>query len=195
MGREGTCDDCQQPYAVWFASNEVWNFVMSGGATTKPEWGGMLCPRCFALRAEGVYQRPIWHVRLESSEPPEALMSEQPTGIVLRVPLDRALDNREGHCLNVGVDHIHVPVFIDPGLTQRGETQNTYSGRRIVLREWNEQVLLHELLHVALTRITPMNTVVDDPHDHNIIARIEVALWETGWRLRDRADRLGSGAL
>lgn len=114
---------------------------------------------------------------------PKAPMPEQPTGIVLRVPLDRALDNRAGERLNVGVDHVAVPVVIDPTLSKRGETQNTHDGRRIVLREWNEQVLLHELLHVALTRISPLNTITEDPDDHNVIARIEVALWETGWRL------------
>lgn len=110
-------------------------------------------------------------------------MSEQPTGLVLRVPLDRALGNGDGAALNVGVDHISVPVVIDPDLPRRGETKNTYDGLRIVLREWNEQVLLHELLHVALTRVSPLNTVVDDPFDHNVISRVEVALWETGWRL------------
>jgi hypothetical protein len=110
-------------------------------------------------------------------------MPEQPTGIVLRVPLDRATGNRDGGGLNVGADHIDVPVVIDPALAKRGETQHTYDGKRIVLREWNEQVLLHELLHVALTRVSPLNTVTEDPDDHNVIARLEVALWETGWRL------------
>ena len=105
------------------------------------------------------------------------------TGIVFRVPLDRARDNRDGERPNVGIDHIEVPVVIDPGLSRRGEVQNTYDGgRRIVLREWDEQVLLHELLHVALTRVSPLNTITEDPFDHNVIARIEVALWETGWR-------------
>lgn len=110
-------------------------------------------------------------------------MPEQPTGIVLRVPLDRALDNRDGDRLNVGTDHIDVAVVINPDLAKRGETQHTHDGKRIVLREWNEQVLLHELLHVALTRVSPLNTSTEAPDDHNVIARLEVALWETGWRL------------
>jgi hypothetical protein len=50
-GVELHCDECQQPYAVWFADNEVWNYVMSGGETSAPEWPGMLCPRCFTLKA------------------------------------------------------------------------------------------------------------------------------------------------
>lgn len=58
------CMDCQQPYAVWFADNDVWNLVM-GGPGCKGDPGGMLCPRCFALRAETVYALPIWHLRLE----------------------------------------------------------------------------------------------------------------------------------
>lgn len=106
-------------------------------------------------------------------------MSEQVTGIILRVPLDRA-DNHDGATLNVGVDHIDVPVVVDPSLAKRGEFQNTYGGTRIVLREWNEQVLLHELLHAALARIPQI--WADDEHNHNIISRVEVALWETGWR-------------
>jgi hypothetical protein len=62
-GQELHCDDCQQPYAVWFADNAEWNWVMSGGATTSPEWPGMLCPRCFTVRAEVVYGRPVhWYL-------------------------------------------------------------------------------------------------------------------------------------
>lgn len=50
-GVELHCDDCQQPYAVWFAPSPIWNFVM-GGPDAKDDPGGMLCPRCFTLRAE-----------------------------------------------------------------------------------------------------------------------------------------------
>jgi hypothetical protein len=64
-GVELHCDDCQQPYDVWFADNAVWNYVMSGGQTIEPEWPGMLCPRCFTLRATKVYEtQPIWRLTL-----------------------------------------------------------------------------------------------------------------------------------
>lgn len=52
-GVELTCDDCEQPYTVWFAPSPIWNFVM-GGPEAKDDPGGMLCPRCFTLRAEAV---------------------------------------------------------------------------------------------------------------------------------------------
>ena len=53
------CDDCQQPYAIWFAPNDIWNSTMGGpDATDDP--GGMLCPRCFMLRAE---TSTPWEVR------------------------------------------------------------------------------------------------------------------------------------
>lgn len=63
-GVELHCDDCQQPYATWYAGNAVWNLVM-GGPEQADDPGGMLCPRCFALRAEKVYEIPIWHLRLD----------------------------------------------------------------------------------------------------------------------------------
>ena len=104
--------------------------------------------------------------------------------LVLRVPLNREL-NPDGERLNVGTDHVDVPVVVEPTLGKRGEIRydydyNGYAGRRILLREWNEQVLLHEILHVVLDPVLPVSAA--DPHNHNVISRIEVALWETGWR-------------
>lgn len=66
QGIELTCDDCQHPYDVWFADNEVWNLVL-GGPEAKGDPGGMLCPRCFTIRAEAVYEISIWHLRLDRS--------------------------------------------------------------------------------------------------------------------------------
>lgn len=65
-GVELHCDDCQQPYGVWFAENDVWNLVM-GGPDAKGDPGGMLCPRCFTVRAEMVYQQTaIWRLTLDN---------------------------------------------------------------------------------------------------------------------------------
>lgn len=109
-------------------------------------------------------------------------MAETPHSII-RVPLDR-YPNPGGQSLNRGMNHQDIPIVIDPDLPLRGERQNTYDGSsRIVLREWDEQVLLHELLHVALLHVHSRVATEDDPHGHDIVSRIEVALWETGWRL------------
>lgn len=99
----------------------------------------------------------------------------------LRVPTDRLLPN-PGERLNIGVQHVDVEVVIESGLSTLGKHESFYGGDRITLREWNEQVFLHELLHVVLDR-AGLTRTDDDPHLHNIISRVEVALWETGWRL------------
>lgn len=66
-GVELHCDDCQQPYGVWFAENAVWNLVM-GGPEAKGDPGGMLCPRCFTVRAEVVSQQTaIWRLVLDNA--------------------------------------------------------------------------------------------------------------------------------
>lgn len=99
----------------------------------------------------------------------------------LKIPLNRK-PNPDGLNLNVGTEHITVPVWIDPNLTRRGEYAYQYDYSRVIrLREWNEQVLLHEILHAVIEPLglgTP-----DDPFAHNVISRVEVALWETGWRI------------
>lgn len=46
---ELVCEDCRQPYSVWYADNDLWNAVMRpDGWTSEP----FLCARCFLLRAE-----------------------------------------------------------------------------------------------------------------------------------------------
>ena len=67
-GVELHCDDCQSPYAVWFAPNPIWNLVM-GGPDAKGDPGGMLCPRCFTLRAEAAGVKPTaWEVKPEAAD-------------------------------------------------------------------------------------------------------------------------------
>lgn len=70
-GVELRCDDCQQPYARWFADNDVWNLVIGGPAATDDP-GGMLCPRCFTIRAAIVYESPKWHLDLNEHTPTES---------------------------------------------------------------------------------------------------------------------------
>lgn len=104
--------------------------------------------------------------------------------IVLRVPFNRAREV-DGTLLNKGDNYHDVSVFIDPDLPVLGERQSVdgyVRSERIVLREWNEQVLLHELIHVALLNVHDRISCEGDPHGHDIVSRVEVALWETGWR-------------
>lgn len=103
---------------------------------------------------------------------------------VLQVPTNRVLP-----CvgLNRGCDHVEVEVVIDPSIETLGLHQPAYGRDTIRMQEWNEQVLLHELLHVALQRSawwSDPQRQISDPNGHDVVARIEVALWETGWRWR-----------
>lgn len=41
------CDDCDLYYSAWYADSDLWNAVI-------PDRVGMLCPRCFLIRAEPV---------------------------------------------------------------------------------------------------------------------------------------------
>lgn len=104
----------------------------------------------------------------------------------LIVPMNYRWDADEE--INRGSAYIEVPVKYEPDLAVRGERRiNPYGDCPIVLREPNEQVLLHEILHVVIEGYGSL----DDPHAHRLINRIEVALWETGWRITD--PRFSSG--
>jgi len=107
----------------------------------------------------------------------------------LRVPVDR-VPNDDGVALNVGTQHIDVRVIADPTMEGRGETRHGFDGPVIALREWNEQVFLHELLHVVTGYAQPLLSATHPPHGHDVISRIEVALWETGWRMDTHAAAL-----
>lgn len=98
----------------------------------------------------------------------------------LMVPTDRIPS--DGTTKNVGANHVEVEVVYDADLPTLGQHEARYGGHRITLREPDEQVLLHELLHVALAYCPGVRTEAD-PYGHEVISRVEVALWETGWRL------------
>lgn len=53
------CGDCGRDNPVWFAPNDLWNLVM-GGPDAKEDPGGILCPTCFAHRAETAFPNAIW---------------------------------------------------------------------------------------------------------------------------------------
>lgn len=61
---DGPCQECGISYPPWFADHAIWNYVMSGGTSAR-EQGGMLCPRCFMLRAEPHYAfRLVWRLTI-----------------------------------------------------------------------------------------------------------------------------------
>lgn len=75
-----------------------------------------------------------------------------------------------------------VPVVIDPGLEPRGEARtNPYGApQTIVLRESNEQVLLHEVLHLIVDDALGGD---GDSHHHSLVTALEVGLTTAGYRL------------
>ena len=96
----------------------------------------------------------------------------------LRLPFDYVRD-LPPDTLNQPAQFYEVPVYVDPDLETLGKFENQYASVAIFLRERNDQVLLHEILHLASAG---MGRTEEDPHGHRLINRIEVALWATGWR-------------
>lgn len=128
-------------------------------------------------RALGVPPERGW--KDEHMDPQAHLFVSEPVDHLV-IPLDYVHD-RETQ-LNRGKAYVDVPVEYDPDLPVRGERRvQPYGPCPIVLREPNDQVLLHEILHVVIAGYGRP----DDPHEHRLVNRIEVALWETGWRMTD----------
>lgn len=99
--------------------------------------------------------------------------------MVLDVPIwDESRDYRPDE-VRKATRSRRVPVVIWGDLTQRGAVVHDYSFDYtlfswVVLREWDEQVLLHELLHIVLMPFLPGGA--SDQSGHNVIGSIEVAL-------------------
>jgi hypothetical protein len=61
----------------------------------------------------------------------------------------------------------------------------------IWLREWDERVFLHEVLHVLLGKHYPNGrhaydgSFIEDPQHERAVRTIEDALWDMGWRVLD----------
>jgi transcriptional regulator with XRE-family HTH domain len=55
---DGPCIDCNYPVEVWFAPNDVWNRVVPGRT-------GLLCLRCFVVRARQAGLDPSWKLEPE----------------------------------------------------------------------------------------------------------------------------------
>lgn len=68
MSTQQQCDDCDQPYTVWYADSDLWNAVILNRVA-------MLCPRCFLIRAE-----PVTEIaRITWADPPSARDRQAPT--------------------------------------------------------------------------------------------------------------------
>ncbi|HEY9263241.1 MAG TPA: hypothetical protein VIQ11_01390 [Mycobacterium sp.] len=96
------------------------------------------------------------------------------------------------HNARVQFGGIEVKVRYDRSLPVRGQTRRWQTDNpTIVLREWDERVFLHELLHVALERRlqeyhrgsdwTSFDASLQDPREA-IVKHVEDSLWEFGWR-------------
>lgn len=64
--------------------------------------------------------------------------------------------------------------------------------RRVIrLRQWDERVFLHEVLHILLGRHVPSgshaydHTFIEDPRHEAAVREIEDGLWHLGWRAYD----------
>jgi hypothetical protein len=97
----------------------------------------------------------------------------------------------------VCVGGTRVRVRYDPDLVIDSEPRwgallhHTTEHPEIVLRQWDERVFLHELLHLLLDRHVPAGhrtydgTWVEHPEHEKAVREIEDGLWDMGWRLFD----------
>jgi hypothetical protein len=63
------CNRCGVENPVWFASHDVWNYVV-GGPNARGDPGGVLCPVCFIGLASAIGLKGSWELR--PSRPPIA---------------------------------------------------------------------------------------------------------------------------
>ena len=99
-------------------------------------------------------------------------------------------------CQQFTFDGCEVTVCYDANLSRRGETRDCQTDHpTIVLREWDERVFLHELLHVALDKRLieyhagadweSLDGTLTAPRER-IVGEVETALWDFGWRWTSR---------
>lgn len=78
-------------------------------------------------------------------------------------------------------------------LSEIMEVMHVAPGMRKVirLRQWDERVFLHEVLHILLGKHYPNGsraydgTFIEDPKHEAAVREIEDGLWDMGWRLFD----------
>lgn len=106
-------------------------------------------------------------------------------------------DFRSPPSVKVGTDfRIDVPeidcrVVFDSRLEHRGIVRNAVGTREIALREYDERVLLHEVLHRIIQ--TGNSVWVYDVEGHErLVQRLERGLWAMGWRWTERAEAVAA---
>lgn len=101
-----------------------------------------------------------------------------PRTLTLTIPLWDEATEHQPRTLRVSTRATQVPVILWPKLDVPGAVVHAqgYAAVEtfIVLREWNAQVLLHEVLHVALGGVIP--AAQDGTGGHDVIGAVEVAL-------------------
>jgi hypothetical protein len=80
----------------------------------------------------------------------------------------------------IEVEGIDCWVRHDPTLKTRGIVRNAPGCREIALREYDERVLLHEVLHRLIQTQHP--DWAGSAIEERLVHGIELGLWEMGWR-------------
>lgn len=83
----------------------------------------------------------------------------------------------------VAAGSLNITVVQDTSLGTRGETAVGYDRSVYVkLREYDERVLLHEVLHVAVR--TDEQRPLEHEQEERLVRRLTSVLWGMGWRWR-----------
>lgn len=95
----------------------------------------------------------------------------------------------DANTLNQAEGTVAIPVAIAPDLPTLGESSYQYDYSQVIrLRQWDEQVLLHEVLHILVGRVLPSDTdgtrLGLGQYHHELINELEVGLTTAGWRYR-----------
>lgn len=77
---ETWCEICGGANVAWCAPSPIWNAVMRDGDITRADEYGIVCPRCFAVRAEALGVAGLWRLDAEYVHVP--LVTVTPSGRV-----------------------------------------------------------------------------------------------------------------
>jgi len=66
------CGDCGRPNVIWFAPNKLWDQVMGSP-------NGIVCPACFAIRADRAGVSGVWRFDLHDARAVETPVTNEET--------------------------------------------------------------------------------------------------------------------